>query len=175
MKNSSIIILVVIIITLVVIISYILLSKNSEEVTLTNNQLTLTNFKYIYDRKVSNICPGPKESLIFLYNGNVITINAQEKNFNEGIGQKIEDYPECINKGVLMNLYDYSMGLPNGLPNICKITEQLPADYNQPEFLSAECSSKVKFKILNFNKVNSCLSENECILINGVDVEIEAE
>ncbi|MEK6875581.1 MAG: hypothetical protein AABX30_02765 [Nanoarchaeota archaeon] len=172
MKNSLIIIILAVVI-LGVIVSYIFLNKNIENVILTNNQLKVNNFKYIYDRQVSHICSGPIESLNFLYNGNSITITAQEKNFNEGIGQNIEDYyPNCVNKGDLMNLYDNSKGLPSGLPSGCEIIVQLPSDYDKPEFLSVECNSKVKFKILNYNGVSSCLLENECILINGLDVEI---
>ena len=97
----------------------------------------------------------------------------QEKTFNDGIWQNIENYPDCIDKGVLMNFYDSSKGLPNGLSNNCEIIEQLPSSYDKPEFLSTECLLSVKFQILDLNNFNSCISEESCILINGVDVQIE--
>lgn len=77
-----------------------------------------------------------------------------------------EDYPDCINKGVILNLYD-NPGLPEGISSDCTITEQLPPEFHQPEFIVADCKNQIKFQILDTSKFSECISNQNCILING--------
>jgi hypothetical protein len=171
MKKTATIFLVIGLIILIGVLIYVSIPENDETV-LKDNQLMVNEFEYTYDSRVSNICPGGSELFNFSYGDKLIVIFAQKKTFREGFGMDIEDYPDCVDKGIMMKYYDSSIGLPGGLPGECEITEQIPSSFDKPEFLIAKCDIQVTFNILNSDKVNSCISKDSCELINGVDVQL---
>jgi hypothetical protein len=162
----------VIVIVLIVIGGYVLLNQGSEETILENDQLIVNKFQYTYDGMVSHVCPGSVESFSILYEGRTIEITAQYKTFNEGLGRDITDYPDCENRGTLISFYDNGEGLPSGLPGGCEVIEQLPSNFDEPEFLVAECSSQITFQIEDLNAFNSCISQEDCVLIHGEDINL---
>jgi len=173
MKKSFILLVFILILAGLVIflVTYSSFSPNIPENNRVNeNELILSNYQYIYDSMVSHICPGTTESFRFMIDGNEIIIIAQEKMFNEGLGQDISDYPDCISRGALINFYDSSIGLPEGLFADCVISETRPSDVNYPEYIDAKCNSRILFEILNSDRVGTCVNEGNCTLINSVDV-----
>tara|TARA_Y100000310_G_scaffold343763_1_gene452914 strand:+ start:1406 stop:2845 length:1440 start_codon:yes stop_codon:yes gene_type:complete len=140
-----------------------------ENIFFSYDNLILVDFQYTYDRKVSHTCPGPIETLNFIYEGVNIEVTAQEKSLIAGRELLQEDFPDCINKGFLINFYNSSEGLPNGISEGCIIKEQLPSNSNKPEFLVVDCKSRARFEIFG-GKFNECLTNKECTLIHGEDI-----
>lgn len=159
MKKQTILISVIVGLILVAIFFSPFLDKEKPNI-IVDDELVINNFDYNYSALVSHLCPGTSEDFSFILNETVVIIHARDRKLREGRTDPPAEY--CGTIGVLPDFYDEAL-------SNCK---SIDYDYlPQDDFIQTRCKTEIRFKILDSDSVNNCLSEESCELVNGVDVE----
>lgn len=109
----------------------------------------------------SHSCPTGWESVRFNLGGKEFRIYSVDANPIEEHSPGISDDPECQSQGTPLSLKDY-----------CGREQTGTDDLSRPIY-SYICTGNISFEILDSEKVDACMVEDSCELLNGVDVELQ--